>query len=376
VKLAWASCEDIANPGVAWQRMAAHGVDVFISQGDTPYANSGQAAYGYSTASAVLATTQAQMLDKYRQFWAKEGAQALLARRAQGMLAYYQADDHEWGGDNWDHTLTQANDATSISAADQADVNLHWKRGRDARTQFLAETWDNPTPDAAGNTERPSEALTGGQNPPTTDYPIDYFFRDIGNVRLILLDCISYKSPVAATDNASKRMLGAQQEAWLIDAVQGAAAADHVVISSTKSLYRTTTSYNGDNFGVYGTERNRVLAAVHATGVRPLWLSGDRHAPHVVDARVARGAAADIVDICACPCGVGLNAVGRSFPVSGPRLEWVGFEQVYGLLETGAAGLTAQLRSVRTGSVLWSATFAPRSNVPVYAPQPVAARLG
>ena len=320
------------------------------------------------------------MLDKYRQFWAKPAAAALLARRgSHGMEAYYQPDDHEWGGDNWDHSVTQANDATGIGAANQAEVNLHWKRGNDAHIEFLAETWDNPTP-AAGNTERPSDALTGGENPPAADYPIKYFYVDKtvlggGLVRIIFVDCLSYRSPTAATDNASKVMLGSQQEAWLLARIAECASYQHVIVSSTKLLYNTQTTFNGDTFGLYTTERQRMLAAIQATGVSVIWLSGDRHTMHVTDTRVSRGGVVDIIDICACPAGVLVNGVGRTFASPGTRLEFVGGKQGFGVLTFSAGGLTAELRSAFSSSVFWSASFAAGSNAPIYAAAPAIRRL-
>lgn len=374
MKIAWASCEDLGAPGVGWARIAEQSPDIFISQGDTPYVGDGAASWGSTTASAVLSTSQAQMLVKYQQFWAKPPATALLALRSSGMLAYYQADDHEWGGDDWDHTITQANTQTSIGAVTQADVNTHWARGKAARLQFLAASWDNPTPNAAGNTELPSQASVGA-SPATTDYPIEYFVLDIGDVRLIFLDCISYRSPVAATDNSSKRMLGATQEAWLIARVAEAAAKQHVFISSTKLFFATNAPTNSDTFGVYTTERNRIGAALQATGMPVIWLSGDRHLPHVVDTRVSRGGIMDLLDVCACPIGLTPSNLGRTFPVSGPRLEWVGNVMVLGLITVDSAGCTIELRNAQSGSVVWSARVAPRSNVPVYAAAPTVLRI-
>ena len=369
-KLAYASCDTTATRTPGWELIAAHSPRVLIAQGDTPYVNgASNNQYGYVTMPAFTATTtQAEALDKYRQFWAKPTAAALLARRGSGMLAYYQPDDHEWADDNWDHS----NGALGASFTTQALINTHWKRCNDAQAQFFAETWDNPVPDAAGNTDRPSNATAESQNPPTTDYPIKYFVRDfdqLGNVvagpshvRVIFLDCISYRSPTAATDNASKRMLGAQQEAWLEDVLTEAATVPYVLISSTKKLFRATSGDdNGDTFGTYTTERDRVLSMIATTGAKPIWLSGDRHTPHVMESRIASGGLCDLIDVCACPIGVPINGLGQTFP----GLSWKAHRVCFGLVTVDDT-LTVEIRDALSGSVLWGAQFAPRSNVPIY----------
>lgn len=378
-QIAWASCDDLQRRTPGWSRIAAHQPKVFISQGDTPYTNGATSVtlYGYAAAAAFSATTtQAQALDKYRQFWAKPTAASLLALRSSGMLAYYQPDDHEWADDNWDHS----SDSLGASFTTQALINTHWKRCNDAGIEFLAETWDNPVPDAAGNTQRPSNCTAEAQNPPTTDYPIRYFYKDFdeGGVvtsgrphcRIIFIDCITYRSPQAAVDDASKKMLGDQQEAWLEAVLDDSRMIPFVLISSTKKLYRGSTD-NSDTFGNYTTERDRLLTMINATGVKPIWLSGDRHILHITNHRVADGGLADIIDITACPIGVDVNTVGND--VEG--LVWKYGRHGYGLITVGDT-LLIELRDAVTGSVIWHATFNPFSNEPVYDTPVVVTRVG
>lgn len=375
MRIAWASCDDFAAQGVGWLRIAESAPDVFISQGDTPYCNGGNnGLWGLTTSPAFsVSTTQADALAKYQQFWAKPGAATLLGRRASaGMLAYYQPDDHEWGGDNWDHTITQANAQTGIGAATQAQVNSHWKACNDALTQFLALSWDNPTPNAAGNTGRPSQSTADGQNPPTSDYPIKYFVRDFDaqgrlvsgpdHTRIIFLDCISYRSPLSAADDDNKRMLGAQQEAWFAQVISAAARVPFVFVASTKKVFRSQGADNGDTFGQYTAERSRLLAAIDASGVKPIWLSGDRHCAHVTESRKSAGAAADLIDICACPIGVEVNGLGQTFG----ELAWKSHRRVFGLVDVMPDRAVVSVMDALTSSPLWSASFGPGSNYPVY----------
>ena len=366
MRIVFASC-DAHGTYTWWERVRQLAPDVFIAHGDTPYVN-------YVAPFFSVSTTQAIAEAKFNSFWGRPGPVDLLAMRSQGMLAYWQADDHEWGGDNWDHTVTQANAQTGLGATTQAQVNAHWKASNDAQEVVQAALFDNPAWNRAGNTERPSQALTESQNPPASDYPIRYFVQDFnsdGSVaagpahcRVIFLDCISYKSPIAAADSAAKHFLGVQQEAWLEQRLLEAVTAQvpFVFISSGKKVFRGTVGDNGDTLGSYPTAQARVLSMIDSTGATPIWLSGDKHRPHVMEARKQRGDACDLIDVCACPGGVKLNAL----MAPGSNIVWQGNTKCVGQVDVGSDSATVQIVHAEQGGALWSATFAPRSNVPIY----------
>lgn len=389
-KIAYASCDYMHNPSPGWRRLMQHSPNVFISQGDTPYSN-GQATqlYGYTTPAFSAATTEAEALDKLRQHWKKPTCDALLLDMAsRSAQCYYQPDDHEWADDNWDHTNTNLGGSFTT----QALVNTHWDRVNKAITTFMGERWNNPTINSAGNTARPSGSLGSGENPSALLYGIRYFVADydingalvrtsIGPsvastvgayCRVIFTDCISYRSPEAATDNSGKVMFGAQQEAWFLATVAASSGIPFVLVSSTKKLWRGTGDVgdNSDTFGNYTTERQRILAAMQDTGVRAIWLSGDRHTPTVCETRVASGSIADMIDITACPISGIVNGVGTTYP----ELIWKSSNRAYGLLTIDST-LNVEIRNSFTGSVMWSATFNSYSNAPVYSAAPLAARL-
>lgn len=375
-KLAWASCDETSGRSIGWRRIYEQNPRVFVSQGDTPYCTgTTPGLFGFGSQPGFDATTtQESALLRYQQYWAKPTLAELMTRRATGMLAYWQPDDHEWANDNWDHTAEELGPTFST----QALINNHWNVARAAQDQLMAAEFDNPAP-AAGNTDRPSGALQDGEDPPAINYPIRYFVRDIssnGNVssgpthtRIIFLDCISYRSPVTAADDASKRLLGAQQEAWFQEKLAEAVAAGvaFIFVSSTKKLWMSATQDNSDTLGAYATERDRLLAMIDATGARPIWLSGDRHTLHVMESRKAAGGVADMIDICACPIGVEVNGVG---PLA--QKIWSSPMRGYGLVTVEETAATVQIRHHASDSVLWQASFAPSSNLPMY---PAAAKV-
>lgn len=375
MKLAWFSCDAMQGESAGLYRIVGHDPDVVISHGDTPYTAGSVTAFGFTTAGFTTATTVATAKDKFNQWWSKP---AVVALRNCGARLFWQLDDHEWGGDNWDHTIAQANDKAPIGAVTQADVNNHWWVCVQAAGEVMPGLGiDNPAFGVNVAGDRPSECTSGGENPPASQYPIRYWYEDYSmagvlggsDIRVIYTDSMSYRSPTAAAESGAKRFLGVTQEAWLIATIAAAASFQHVIVASSKKLWKTLGGLdNGDTFGSYTTERDRVLAAVKATGVQVLWISGDRHQPHVMQARESAGAAFNAFNICACPISVDLNNAGRTVAETGVSVEWIGGAHCYGLLTIDARGIVADVRNARTGSVMWTAAFAPKSGVPVYAP--------
>lgn len=387
-KIAQFSCDNTAWRSPGFDRIRAQAPRVLINQGDTPYCNAAYNLYGIDSAAFTASTTQADAEAKYLQWLSKPEVAALLALRSSGMRAIWQPDDHEWADNDWDHTDAEL----GASFTSQALINQHWARCCAAQDVTMAANWDNPLPNAADNTQRPSGALQESQNPATTAYRITYFVEDydidgtllrqqIGptapaatgaRVRIIYLDCISYRSPTIEAESASKVMLGTQQMAWLQAALEAAVSAGvaHVLISSTKKVYGSSAD-NTDMWWFYQTERTAMLTMIDATGAKPIWLSGDRHRLQVAEQRKSAGALCDLIDICACPIGVTVVALN---PAS-EGLLWHSPRQGYALHTVDASGLRSEVRDAETDSVLWACTFVPGSNVPVYDAGPAAFRL-
>lgn len=369
-RLIWLSCDILGAPFVAAPHVVDAAADWVIVQGDTPYMGQWGNRYGYNTVPVAASNTVQQMVDKHLQHWAKWGWKRLQdARRAGGPKILYQPDDHEWGGDNWDHTLAKANSGNApIGATSQAQANQHWHVGVQAVMQMFETHYDNPSPGLAGNGDRPLGALADGNNPPAANYPVRYFIKDLdangaeggGHTRLVCVDTMSYRSPVGNADGPAKTMLGAVQAQWLIDAVVDAHQAGfrHILVLSPKKLFAAATNDNGDTWSAYANERDRILQAFATAGARPVWLSGDRHTPHVLE---SRSSSQQILDICACPVSTSLNGVGAS-----PRIVWVGYCQVFGQVDVDDSGALLALRDAATGSPLWSCTVDAGSNMPRY----------
>lgn len=375
--LVWMSCDQMFEDVPGYARIAARRPSVVVHQGDLHYSDTptsnlfgagSQPAFSDATDATAAASKLAQALSKPQ-------LQQVLSLRNSGTLLYYQPDDHEWADNDWDHDLRPDAGLTT-----QALVNAHWDIVNQTIISALATHFDNPTPDAGGNTERPSGALRDGQNPATTKYPIKYFYRDFSfsgrlggaDIRVIVLDELSYRSPVAETDGVDKRMLGAQQEAWLESLLNASGAFSNVLVMSNKKLWRGFPGLeNTDLYEYYATERDRILAMMHASPCRVIWLSGDRHTPQVSQASVADGDPGDIIDICACPIGVLINP-GNAH---NSHMHWMDRRRGYGLVTADGTHLRIAFRDAVTDSELWAARFAPRSNAPIYPSPPAVTRV-
>jgi phosphodiesterase/alkaline phosphatase D-like protein len=97
----------------------------------------------------------------------------------------------------------------------------------------------------------------------------------IGRVRFILLDVRSERSPNAATDNASKSMLGTVQKQWLKDTLD--AATEPCIVICSGSAWNSSLS---DAWGSFSTERQELAEFFEDFGhTDKLWiLHGDIHA--------------------------------------------------------------------------------------------------
>lgn len=392
--IAWMSCQHILAPLWCAQFILRDGVRDLYMLGDTPYCNQFGAGYGFEEAvDKVMLPGNASVADikrRHDQMWSKRGFTEFKAARAAGALrVYYMADDHEYYGDNWDHSLVQANGAFNLGAANVDDLADGYQRMAQAAIQCIGsgpgQYYDNPAPGANTEGDFPSGSNAGH----AAKYLKRYFANDYGPgfepggawLRVIVPDCITYRSVLAEPDTAAKVMLGATQQAWLLAQIVQAHTAGfaHIVVMSPKKLFRAASGGdNSDTWGEYSANRDQVLDAIQASGARVIWCTGDRHTPQVAQARTAQGAAHDLIDICACPVGQNINNGGGPGTAAQGRyaqLRWYANANVYGqIARTDAGGLRIAVRNARTDSEMWAAEFAPRSNLPIYA-EPTAVRV-
>lgn len=376
---AWLSCVYPAAPTPALDHARSHDVRFLHLQGDTPYMWLTANVHGVN-APAITKTSLAADFELHhlQQRRAPHWAEFHEWAATNGRPIYFMPDDHEWSGDNWDHTTTQANvPAFNINCANQAEVNFHWWEGMKANLAYMTDNVPNMDAEAVLG-DIPSQALIG-DTPPASNYPVTYFrvgYDLDGNVvgsnphiEFFIIDCISYRSPLTATDNASKTLLGATQKAWLKARVVASTATFKVILSN-KKLTRNLGADNTDTWGEYTTERNEILAHFDGAGVTAApWLVGDRHVPNVAQLLKANGDSADVLCVCACPTGVANNA-GSKMTYTRSHV-WIGeydskWANVYGLGTVEQGRITLQLRDSVDDSIRWQGYIEAGSNVVQY----------
>lgn len=109
-----------------------------------------------------------------------------------------------------------------------------------------------------------------------------------GRVRFIVLDGRTFKSNPAATDNASKTMLGATQKQWLKDTIT--ASAQKVIVIANDVPWAGPTQAGADHWSGYNTERVEIGNFINASGKKAVIIGGDMHAlAHSSGASYGRG---------------------------------------------------------------------------------------
>jgi alkaline phosphatase D len=217
--------------------------DFFVFVGDTIYADSRCDRPGDVPGGDVLAATLAGFRDKHRY----NRADAAVQRFLRGASVYAIWDDHEVRNDF------------------SGPTEPLMPAGRRA----FVEYWPlMPPPEEPGRLYR--RVRWGGR------------------LELFILDTRQYRSPNALPDGPDKTMLGAAQRRWLIDGVTTSTAVWKVVVSSVPmSVARGRVRDSWSNATILGvpedgagfaTERDAILAAFRAAGVRNLVvLAGDFH---------------------------------------------------------------------------------------------------
>lgn len=355
-KVAFISCETRMRPldGLA-QNIIAFGANALVHQGDYIYTSENLSNYNGETAPAIVtASTNAN----YAMHWRQTKRRSANRLRETTIPTYMMWDDHEFGGDNWDHSITQAQSQLNVaSGGTQAEVDASWWAARQAASWYSI---GNPLPDSGTTAEKPAGAAAGTS---VSQYPVGYYRNTIGDMELFHIDCLSYRSLLTSTDNASKTMLGANQKAWL-KARLAASTARFKIISSSKTTYFATSGGTGDDWTKYSTERDELIAFIQANKITGcVWMCGDPHSSFVVyDA--SRGHIA----VTANPAGVDHLPQVAGYPsfVTWKQQGQVGgltnLPAVFGLVE--ALGDTLLIRIIdQYGAELWRGTLVAGANV-------------
>lgn len=192
--------------------------ELFVSLGDFPYTDNGP---------------PAQTVAEYRARHVDLRLAPAARRLFEGVPVRAIYDDHEFRND-WDAAFVQAEPARYAAAM---------------------QVWDEFFPIRAATGDVRYRSWRWG-----------------AHVECFLLDCRRFRSANAATDDATKHMLGDAQRAWLVEGVTRSPATFKLVFTSVPLDFGLGT----DHWASFTTERARVLDALVGTpGV--LFISADQH---------------------------------------------------------------------------------------------------
>lgn len=97
----------------------------------------------------------------------------------------------------------------------------------------------------------------------------------VGRVRFVLLDMLSFKSSLTATDNSSKTMLGSTQKAWFKNILS--TASEPMIVVFGDGQIPGPTEAGQDEWRGYNTERVELQSSLNAAHAKVLYLNGDTH---------------------------------------------------------------------------------------------------
>ena len=124
-------------------------------------------------------------------------------------------------------------------------------------------------------------------HPPLVDAAAIYHAFTYGRVRFVVTDERSFMSPAAATDDASKTILGATQKQWFKDQITD--ATEPVIVWVGDSTWLGPVEVGGDGWQGFDTERQELAAFLATAGKVVVRLGGDTHAMGADDGTNAPG---------------------------------------------------------------------------------------
>lgn len=182
---------------------------------------------------------------------------------------------------------------------------------------------------------------------------------DIGRVRFIVTDQRSAASPDAATDNASKSILGPGQKLWFKDLL--ANSAGMLIVWVCPRWFGTPATAGADSWGGFSTERRELADYIKSNcHGRVVVLSADLHALGIDDGSnhdFATGGGEPLPTFQAAPLDITVPGGAGTFSEGGPFTNNGQFGTME-IQDAGGASLTVIWRGFdSTGTELASHTF-------------------
>jgi hypothetical protein len=260
-EVAFGSCQTPQHDMMYGHTLDNHNICAFFHSGDFIYETNDEGTkYGGDFASIVSMETDAGVDNMYLQRRVIHQLPGF-KKIARKTPMYLIADDHDWC-DPWDNT----DPGTTVSAT---GVVIDWMVANESLSRAESLTALTSRIVSANN----AYIWRGCPDPVNR-----YYSTVIGNTKFIVLDCMSNRSAIGATDNSSKTMLGATQKAWLKTELLTDETFKVIVSSKTPSFWSNPDSWGSSGAGVYGTELIEIVKYIGDNSVTGcIWIGGDHH---------------------------------------------------------------------------------------------------
>jgi hypothetical protein len=136
---------------------------------------------------------------------------------------------------------------------------------------------DNPSRTAAFNTAYRTKWGSSGAGVQGATLPANGIYRTwvVGRVRFILLDMLTFKSSLSATDNSSKTMLGSTQKAWYKNLLS--TSSEPLIVVFGDGQIPGPKEAGQDEWRGYDTERRELQSALNVCPATVIYANGDTH---------------------------------------------------------------------------------------------------
>lgn len=269
VKIGWVSCQSQQKDmPIAAGIIDKHHPHAFLFLGDFIYCENAADGWGEAITTIYTDSSVAATEGNYYPFYRQHMRKPFLSRLLHGTAFYLMSDDHEWPGGNWDNVYVPGVD--QCGANQGVNPNLVSSQAEvDAINVAVNAVLDNVFQ------ANPDGNLVANQR--------DYSFKITDDVEVFVLDEVRNRSWQYATDDASKLMISAEQEAALLAGLR-ASTATFKIIGSTKKTLAGSAGVT-DAWPRWNTQLMRILTAIHdgltdGTWAVPggvVWVAGDVH---------------------------------------------------------------------------------------------------
>lgn len=292
----WYSCSNRSQRWWALALAKKYDVRAIISLGDTPYSYPVDN-WGEDT---IMVEDNPQDINTIYSYHRQEHRIVEFAKAIQDIPFYYMWNDHDGiAGDDWDHSVTQAN-ARNIPDVftTQEEVDNHFVVARQA---FEAYSIGNPIA-ANESPEKPPSS-----NKADTDYPPQYFKFTIGDAEFFISDGVSH----CGLMGSNTTLAGSVQREWLKTQINNSTSKFKVWVDGYK-LWATSIAESKNSWESHPTERDNILDSILSATKGVIHLSGDRHHPTVQYATNSHYADY-LVDVTACPFHNSYNIISPGY---------------------------------------------------------------